>query len=434
MPQRSDLYGKQQCRRALALAVASASLIFSAAYGGAVAARSEDSALPVRVPDSLGVNIHFTKPQAGELEMLKAAGFRWVRMDFGWESIEREKGKYDFTAYDGLLAALRRQKIKPLFILDYGNPLYDEGRSPATEEARKAFCVWVAAAVTRYRGRGILWEMWNEPNIGFWKPKPDVDAYAALARAVGKTIREVAPGEQYIGPATSTMDFGFLESCFKAGLLDYWSAVTVHPYRQVDPETVAEDYATLRTLIARYAPPGKTIPILSGEWGYSAAWGGYDEMRQARYLAREMLINLACGIPVSIWYDWHNDGANPKEPEENFGTVAYPYRTTPDGPAYTPKPAYLALRTLSQELAGYAFDRRMDTGSSDTYVFLFKKGRRHRIVAWTRSALPQSEILPIPGGRAVTVTRFTGDPARTSVAIPGGTAISLTGEPVYISW
>ena len=42
-----------------------------------------------------------------------------------------------------------------------------------------------------------------------------------------------------VGPACSTMDFKFLEACFKGGLLDYWSAVTVHPYRQTAPETVA---------------------------------------------------------------------------------------------------------------------------------------------------------------------------------------------------
>jgi hypothetical protein len=34
------------------------------------------------VTDGFGVNIHFTQPKAGELEMLAAAGFKWVRMDF----------------------------------------------------------------------------------------------------------------------------------------------------------------------------------------------------------------------------------------------------------------------------------------------------------------------------------------------------------------
>jgi polysaccharide biosynthesis protein PslG len=80
--------------------------------------------------------------------------------------------------------------------------------------------------------------MYNEPNIlPFWRPKPNVDDYIQLARATGRAIREAAPGETFIGPAVSGMDFRCLEACLRAGLLEYWSAVSVHPFRQSDPET-----------------------------------------------------------------------------------------------------------------------------------------------------------------------------------------------------
>ena len=58
---------------------------------------------PVVVPDGIGVNIHFTDPQPGEMKMIADAGFKWVRMDFAWNGTEREKGVYDFGQYDGLL-------------------------------------------------------------------------------------------------------------------------------------------------------------------------------------------------------------------------------------------------------------------------------------------------------------------------------------------
>ncbi len=64
------------------------------------------------VPDGLGVNIHFTDPRPGEMEMLAAAGCRWVRMDFAWGGTEREKGKYQFSAYDRLLAAQEKHEIR----------------------------------------------------------------------------------------------------------------------------------------------------------------------------------------------------------------------------------------------------------------------------------------------------------------------------------
>src|SRR5215831_1879929 len=60
----------------------------------------------------IGVNIHFTDARPGELEMLAAAGFKWVRMDLGWGGIERKRGEYDFSAYDRLTAALEKHGLK----------------------------------------------------------------------------------------------------------------------------------------------------------------------------------------------------------------------------------------------------------------------------------------------------------------------------------
>src|SRR5687767_13147795 len=88
-------------------------------------AQKQHPSLPaLTVPQGAGVNIHFTDAKAGEMKMLSSA-FRIVRMDFFWGSIEKEKGVYDFSAYDRLMKSLDEHKVRALFILDYGNPLYD---------------------------------------------------------------------------------------------------------------------------------------------------------------------------------------------------------------------------------------------------------------------------------------------------------------------
>src|SRR5262249_598366 len=151
---------------------------------------------------------------------------------------------------------------------------------------------------------------------------PNVQDYVLLGRAVGQAIRAVAPDETFIGPATSGVDLGFLLSCFQGGLLEYFDAVSVHPYRSGGPESVAADHGRLPQLIDYYAPAGKYIPILSGEWGYSSA--GRGEEAQGKLLPRQWLTNLANNIPLSIWYDWHDDGPDPSDPEHHFGTVRFP--------------------------------------------------------------------------------------------------------------
>ncbi len=74
------------------------------------------------------------------MEMLAAAGFKWVRMDFGWAGTERQHGEYDFSAYGRLVTNLDRHKPRAVFILDYGNPLYAEPgeKHPFTSRAGTA--------------------------------------------------------------------------------------------------------------------------------------------------------------------------------------------------------------------------------------------------------------------------------------------------------
>ncbi|UCH34370.1 MAG: cellulase family glycosylhydrolase, partial [Armatimonadota bacterium] len=184
------------------------------------------------VPDGLGVNIHFTGEPARDLDMIQAAGFKFIRMDFTWAAIEKEKGVYGFEPYDQLTDGLEKRGIRALYILDYGNSLYESDQSVRTEEGRQAFARFAAAAAGRYRGRGIIWELWNEPNIGFWKPQPSVDDYMKLAKAVFPAIRQADAGALCVAPATSGIPMDFLEECFRQGLLDLVDGVTVHPYRK----------------------------------------------------------------------------------------------------------------------------------------------------------------------------------------------------------
>ena len=397
--------------------------------------------------DGLGVNIHFTDPQPGEVKMIADAGFRWVRMDFKWEVTEHERGHYDFSEYDRLIAALEPFHIRALFILDYGNPLYD-GAPPRTEAAREAFARWAVAAARHFSGRGVIWEMYNEPNWKmFWPPRPNVDEYIPLALTVGRAFRNGAPSEKLIGPATAAIDLPFLEACFKAGLLDYWSAVSVHPYRQPDPETVANEYCRLRETIQSYAryrtgsdsdrvsptslsTSDKVVPIISGEWGFSSAWRGLSDEKQGALLAREMLTNVANGIPISIWYDWRDDGVAPDDPEAHFGLVRNAYRPGRDQ-VYEPKPAYLAAKTFSDYFNGYRFEKRLPIGSDNDYVLVFSKAGERRIAAWTTSPTARRIVIPLGAGRFA-VVKHTGENAGSVSANQQGLAIQISTTPIYL--
>src|SRR6202034_4368710 len=107
--------------------------------------------------------------------------------------------------------------------------------------------------------------------------------------------------------------------------------------------------------------------------GVSAPGRQFDVEGQGKYLPREFLTNIANDVPMSIWYDWHDDGTDPKEPEHHFGTVAAEYHKGGD-PVYDPKPAYLAAKTLASQLKGYRFNKRLISGDEAAdYVLLFSR-------------------------------------------------------------
>ncbi len=337
------------------------------------------------VPRGWGVNIHFNDPQPGEMDLIHAGGFRWIRQDLAWNEVEKTRGVYDFSALERLFQSCRARGIRPLIILDYGNDRYQAG-APRSPEARAGFVRMVEALMAKFKGRGAIWEMWNEPNIHFWKPTPNVQEYILLAKAVGEAIRRVAPQERYIGPALAGFDWAFLESCFRAGLLNYWSAVSIHPYRSNEPESVLKDWSRLRGLVSRYAP-GKEIPLLSGEWGYSELHLGIGKAKQSQYIVRQYLANLMAGVPISIWYDWKDDGDDPKEVEHHFGTMS---------PDLDAKETYRAAQRFARELDGFRYHLRVALTSENDYLAVFVKGTKPKLVAWT-TGLPKSVRLPHDG-------------------------------------
>ena len=364
--------------------------------------------------------------------MIEDAGFRWVRMDFIWQITEPERGKYDFSRYDRFLTGLEAHHLRAILILDYGNSLYTDGKAVRTAEAREAFARWAAAAATHFAGRGIVWEIFNEPNIPmFWPPKPVTDEYVALATAVNEAIQKAAPNERVIAPAAANVDLPFLEACFRGGALARWNAVSVHPYRHTSPESVAPEYAALRSVIQKFTDPGReVVPVISGEWGYSSAWQGMTEEKQAVMLARQFLTNAGNGISISIWYDWRDDGLDANEAEHHFGLVRHAYQARAAQP-FLAKPAYQAARTLMTILRGYSFAERLPVGSSHDYLLLFRKGDQQRIAAWTTSPNEHEVTVRKMAGK-FSVTRLNGEDGGTVEAQNGALSIEVTSSPVYL--
>jgi hypothetical protein len=283
-----------------------------------------------------------------------------VRTDmfFHWGEVERTKGKYDAANEGGMqerfVSQLVISGIRPMLILSYGNPLYEECKgafpifcAPASEEAIRAFGEYCYQMTSFYRGKVAYWEIWNEPNVGFGYEPPSPQLYMALVREASRRIRQADPGAFIVAgganaisktyqlqhPTWYTAEMWY-KQCFALGLAGLVDAIGVHYYRGT-PEEGEEVISYLKTLLSQYK--AQNIQIWDTEDGYDARQIG--EVPKAKNLARLFLNNYGLGIGKTFWYamEWND----PRSSRELLGLF--------DG-ARNPLASASAYRAVSQVL------------------------------------------------------------------------------------
>lgn len=361
----------------------------AAALYGVLASQTvapQEATAPRKIWQGFGVNIHFTQPAQGEMELLKASGVDYIRTDFSWQTTEKQVGNYDFSEYDRLLGRLKQSKIRPFFSLNYGNDLYEKG-SPSNDKSQDAYARWAAAVLTHFKGEEIVWEIWNEPNLDqFWKPRANPLIYSKLALKAAKAMRAADPEARIVAPGVATVDTEFLRKALNPELLGLIDGVSMHPYRQSGPETVVKDFEKVQALIRATAPAGReNLPVICSEWGYSTYTGGQvNDERQAMYLAKLWILCAAMGSPVSIYYDWKDDGPDATNSAHRFGIVRSNLGI---------KPAFNAARLVNKAFKGCTVFKRMQKKDPLEWVILGAGDGRLVRATWYQKvgAMPKFE-------------------------------------------
>lgn len=188
-----------------------------------------------------------------EVELMQAAGIRWARADFTWGAIEPADGRFDFAAYDRVVSESLAHGVMPLPILCYDSPW-----AGLAHQNLPAWTRFVGTVVRRYADRVKHWEVWNEPNIEFWKPKPDPAQYAALLKATHAAIKGVDPGLQVVYGGTAGIPLDFIRKTLELGAGAGFDIMAIHPYSYPDtPERGGRlrEIDALKALLTEFKAP-----------------------------------------------------------------------------------------------------------------------------------------------------------------------------------
>ena len=294
--------------------------------------------------------------RAGQLDRLDGLAVHLVRRDFLWADLEPSAGSYDFAAEDAAVDDSRARGLTTIGILAYDTSWASPDGDVDTPPDPKTFAAFVEATARHFAGRVDLWEIWNEPNVGyrFWKPREDGAEYARLLAAAYPAVKRGNPKAtvllgglfyHYEGIVTDAITFLSDAFTYNPELGRWFDVLALHPYAHYPPEASPEQddgreqpigqmIARMRAELAYY---GAAKPVWVTEVGWPV-YGTVDEATQARFTVRAAVEAMAAGAERVCFYTL-DDGPNPTAfpPEDAFGV----YRN--DG---TPKPAATALHTL----------------------------------------------------------------------------------------
>lgn len=258
------------------------------------------------------------------MQLVRAAGFDWIRQQFPWEDIEIS-GKGDFwdhrwnqcawAKYDRLVSLAEEHDLEIIARLDtppdWTRAVGDaEGWSLAPPDNFEDYGDFVYAVVSRYRGRIRYFQIWNEPNIfPEWGDQPvDPEAYVRLLQIAYRRAKEANPDAVIIaaGLAQTTeqgprnlCDLQFLERMYAAGAQGYFDVMGAMTYglwtgpldrRASADRTNFARVQLLREIMVRHGDADK--PIWSTEVGWNAlpldfagtaVFGRVTEEQQARF-------------------------------------------------------------------------------------------------------------------------------------------------------
>jgi hypothetical protein len=331
-------------RRALLIVAAIAAAVVIVA----VARHASNTAPVARVRPGLAVGFNESLAQTHH----PAAAVAWQRLidldarlhhDVGstvlrtvlhWSGAEPQRGRFDFSVPDELVARYGAQGVRILFVLD-GVPRWARGIAD--------WRAFVAAVARRYAGRIVGVDVFNEPNYTAVPIAPAryVRLLCAAHDAAGGRVR-IGGGALANGPALAP----YLTAILRGGAGRCMDALSFHPYPNIAAvasprSSFMRTFRVVRALRDRYA---RGLPLWATETGWRAA-ARPDEAVQAR-----VLVGILHAVERMPQHDvqlllFHTLVGDPLAP----GGAAYGIVELARGGGVRPRAAY---RALARELRG----------------------------------------------------------------------------------
>jgi len=332
----------------------------------------------------MGVNTHFGQDKGNvqaNLNLIQQMGATTIRDEVYWKEVEQVKGQYAIPSIsETFVNAAVAKGLKPLITLDYGNPLYDNGDKPTTEDAIEGYAQYAEFVATQFKGRVSMYEIWNEWDLSTGNTTPGTpQSYVNLLKVVYPRLKAIDPNIVVLGGGVSggAILSSFFGQMLDAGAMNSADAISIHQYIYTatgngrTPETLVNNLLGAEETL-RSHNGGQDYPLYLTETGWPTNTGasGTTPDEAGDFNAETMLLLPTMPFLKGLWwYDFQDDGTVTTYTEDNFGLV---YANL------TPKPGFYALAAVTRWMAGAQFSARLKTSDPavDGVEFLLPSGQQ----------------------------------------------------------
>jgi hypothetical protein len=309
------------------------------------------------------------------LDKQATAGIGLVRQTFDWATIERVRGRYDFTLYDSWLEQLATKRMRVLGLI-FGAPPF-RSSAPVTGAERgtypprnpAAFGEFAAALAERYGPGGTFWQehndlpkfpirawqIWNEPSLPiYWPDGPNAAEYARLLAAASRALKHADPDAEVVSAGVPNSKQGvpfarYTRQLLAAGAADSFDTFGIHPYA-TDVEGVWRAVRMARLALNRHE---SRAPIWITEVGWATSGpqspftvGSQGQASRITQLFEEFPERRRqLGVRGLVYYNWKDSAPYAGGPDF-FGL--YTGLLNIDG---AEKPGFLAFQRGAEALA-----------------------------------------------------------------------------------
>ena len=374
-----------------------------------------DFSYSLRAPSSnmrFGTNVHFDwnayddASIKGIADLVKSAGYGFVRTSHRWNEMETVKGQYKLTHnIEYANSYLSSIGIRMLAIITQENPLYDQYpywlQSVDKRKAYADYCSFLVNALKKYTHYFCSPSELNRYN-GQYRQDNYTDFFNIVKDAY-PAIKKADPNAYIVSGGLAGYQKEYNQHLFDLGILNYCNAYSMNIYEHVaGPETWYSNYPELDIYSntmnfnreVKQADPKQEAWISETGWTTRLTNANekltrkqlpwcISEKDQARWYARSFMVNSDPNqIDKVFHYSFVNNYVGYFDPEDNYGIIhSHNYRTP-----FSAKPAYITTAAFNSIVGEARYLGDFADGdvsvNKDHYAFMFLRKDKKRVMCY----------------------------------------------------